>query len=1349
MKRITYGCISLLLTVLLVLGALPGFALAAEREPVLTVTSSHTINYGSAANLTDGVYGGYGVDSGGWLYVQTAGDGTDNHVTFDVDLGGAFPIYETGIGTIVNGWAEPMQNLTVSYSQNSTDYTELATFDNDELAAGMGHRHTWTAQEDSPVTASKLRYEFDIVAEQITDGKVHYTCMDEIDVRTQPKEAPPEIVDPDKGDSVNLAAGKSYTTAWEPDANYADSGRQLTDGVYCRTLSCHAPEWVGYYNQENDGFAFVVDLEETKSFEQIKMNFLREEHQGIPTPLQVRVELSDDGNQWRTLASVDVTPTEDALGIKRFVYTVPEAKLADASARYVKLHVNFRIWMFIDEIEIFDKKTPDQGTELPPDDQPSVNLAKDLPMDCTRELLYNAPDNILTDEITASAPWNTTTWLSFNGTAQQADDNRIAMVYDLGGKMSVSEIRLGVLNDSANGVSLPSGVKLELSDNGSRWTTLKQFRPGDLSVSDPDRGEYVWDGKNDPFLSTTEGADMVYFQYLRITFDCSGIWCAFDELTVMGKNGKCTTAGTLLGTPDSAPNLALGKTYTLSHQAVSAYKDTENKELTDGALGSQNMYDSAWQGHSGEWPIRTVVLDLEKTYSLEEISMNFLQSGGSGIQAPTRFCIYVSHDGETWAKLYDRKYAAEDDGIAVLGWKGGEPDSFAASDAAKVEARYVRVDAELGGWLFFDELEVYGTENLEGAAKLEQNADFTGAYLQVGADTGHMQDMVLMYNGPYRDYEGNPGYGNWSPADCKPYIAYVDETGKALDTMFDGALFLAQTAEPTGNLFIESSGYNASPSTKADWDWYLTKTIDRGGDLDSLDQAVKEAAEELNRPDLKIKISVMVPFPDPRCTDFGTVEGQAVDMSRDEDARLALDWYMEEVLTRLERANYTSLEFAGFYWMHETNYRADRIAYASEKAEKLGYPMLWIPFYNASGWNRGEEMGLGGVALQPNHFFPDGGPSMDRIRDAATLARMYGLGVELELDDRVFHTLDKYNKYLDYLNGGLEYGYLGQNGQNNQVYRNWYNGIKTLMEAATGVNPYTKKPQQAVRDLYDFTYQAIHGAYERQNYRDSLEDPIHTHSLTAHPAVRATCTRDGSKAYYQCTDCGKLFPDQACTEETTWEALRIPAKGHDFGPWKETKEGVEARTCGACGKTETRALSQSGSPFRDVPEDAFYAEPVAWAVSRGIAQGMSKREFAPDRICTRSQVVTFLWRAAGSPEPKNVGSFSDVPASAYYAKAVAWAVENGITTGTGEGMFSPDAVCTRAQAVTFLWRYENAPAAGRSNPFTDVAADSYYADAVLWAVKEDITKGTTSTTFAPDADCTRAQIVTFLWRCKK
>ena len=183
-------------------------------------------------------------------------------------------------------------------------------------------------------------------------------------------------------------------------------------------------------------------------------------------------------------------------------------------------------------------------------------------------------------------------------------------------------------------------------------------------------------------------------------------------------------------------------------------------------------------------------------------------------------------------------------------------------------------------------------------------------------------------------------------------------------------------------------------------------------------------------------------------------------------------------------------------------------------------------------------------------------------------------------------------------------------------------------------------------------------------------------------------------------------------------------------------------------------MKANGNPqtgvFVDVATGSYYEDAVDWAVENGITKGTDDTHFSPDGICTRAQAVTFLWRAAGSPAPKtNTMPFTDVNAGSYYYDAVLWAVENGITKGTSDTTFSPNMICTRAQIVTFLWRSEKSPAAGIANPFADVKSTAYYAGAVLWAVKENITKGTTSTTFSPNADCTRAQIVTFLWRCKK
>ena len=202
----------------------------------------------------------------------------------------------------------------------------------------------------------------------------------------------------------------------------------------------------------------------------------------------------------------------------------------------------------------------------------------------------------------------------------------------------------------------------------------------------------------------------------------------------------------------------------------------------------------------------------------------------------------------------------------------------------------------------------------------------------------------------------------------------------------------------------------------------------------------------------------------------------------------------------------------------------------------------------------------------------------------------------------------------------------------------------------------------------------------------------------------------------------------------------------------------DSKTVYAGWKQDTTPVNPTPSPtnpFTDVANDAYYYDAVLWAVSHDpqITNGTSATTFSPGATCTRGQVVTFLWRAAGCPEPTGSNNpFADVNADAYYYKAVLWAVEEGITKGTGETTFSPEQACTRGQVVTFLHRFENTPMPGsQANPFTDVKTDAYYYDAVLWAVNHDpqITNGTSATTFNPDATCTRGQIVTFLYRDMK
>ena len=316
--------------------------------------------------------------------------------------------------------------------------------------------------------------------------------------------------------------------------------------------------------------------------------------------------------------------------------------------------------------------------------------------------------------------------------------------------------------------------------------------------------------------------------------------------------------------------------------------------------------------------------------------------------------------------------------------------------------------------------------------------------------------------------------------------------------------------------------------------------------------------------------------------------------------------------------------------------------------------------------------------------------------------------------------------------------------------------------------------------------------------------PQKEHTIVTDAAVAPTCTTEGKTEGLHCSVCGtilkaqetipatghsfttkpsnKIATEATCTEPATYYVqcdncdaisvtVTVPAGkelGHDFS------NNVEycANGCGIKNpnympsvpdlpsidiphKPSTNPSNKPSTnpeepdnPFIDVDENEYYYNAVIWAYNNGITSGYTNTTFEPLLNCTRAQVVTFIWRAYDSPEPQeNENTFTDVVEGAYYEDAVQWAVENGITEGTTSTTFSPDDIVTRAQVVTFLWRAAGKPSVDEADiSFKDVSEDSYYSDAVKWAVVNDITNGTSETTFSPNDECTRAQIVTFLYR---
>ena len=311
------------------------------------------------------------------------------------------------------------------------------------------------------------------------------------------------------------------------------------------------------------------------------------------------------------------------------------------------------------------------------------------------------------------------------------------------------------------------------------------------------------------------------------------------------------------------------------------------------------------------------------------------------------------------------------------------------------------------------------------------------------------------------------------------------------------------------------------------------------------------------------------------------------------------------------------------------------------------------------------------------------------------------------------------------------------NALNENDYRD-FSAVKAAIDAVVRGKNITEQSEvdamaQAIEEAINALVRRSSGGSSSPSY--SVTTPGKTENGTVTVSPRSAEKGDTVTITAK-PDSGYQLDDLTVTDKNGKE-LKLTDKGNGKYTFTMPASKVEIKV--------TFVKEVETSPFSDVSTSAYYYEAVKWAQEKGITGGIGNGLFGPNQPCTRAQIVTFLWRAAGSPEPKAMSSFSDVSADSYYAKAVAWAVENGITTGTGDGKFSPDATCTRAQSVTFLFRAIGKLVDSKAE-FSDVLTDSYYANAVAWAVENGVTNGIGDGLFGPDNSCTRAQIVTFLFR---
>lgn len=538
-------------------------------------------------------------------------------------------------------------------------------------------------------------------------------------------------------------------------------------------------------------------------------------------------------------------------------------------------------------------------------------------------------------------------------------------------------------------------------------------------------------------------------------------------------------------------NLALGKNYQVNtlyppdeyytkvHEVN--YPDNGNK-LTDGQYGSLDFTDKAYVGYLFQG-FRDITIDLEAPATVEEIALSVLQDVPVGIYFPQEVEFYLSMDGQKWEFL-GRAYSE-----VPTSEKGPIKQKISKMDINKI-ARYVKIIVPVEGWLFVDEVEVWGTNSLSGnklKANIKEILPFSDKKLKgypKPKDVGGIENEVLIYTGDWEYDKPGENWISFTKEDFKPYVAYLDKDLKPKDIMFDTFLFVPYSKLPDGATFNPTGG---KPTNKTHFEYFLNRLFRAEYELGALNEAVKEFKKELNSPKYKeyrAKVVITIPFPRTDQSDFGDIDGSGISLNLnvsevgEEEALInrekVVKWFIDEVYKRWETAGYDELELAGFYWdveyvpYHLSSLEGKLIKSTAEYIHSKGGTFQWIPYYFARGWYKWNQLGFDGALMQPNYMWVETGK--DRLDTILKATYDYGLGIEMEMSDAVLTDSKMREKYYTYIDKAFEYKYAGK------AYTAFYQQVKTLLKAAKSSDP-------GAREVYDRTYNFIKGIKPEKELR--------------------------------------------------------------------------------------------------------------------------------------------------------------------------------------------------------------------------------------------------------------------------
>lgn len=915
-----------------------------------------------------------------------------------------------------------------------------------------------------------------VTDESSVDASVEESASgDQSNETSKPKKESPVLtgvaVD-ENAKSTVISNGASYTSQIAADANYPDSyNSEMTDGIRV------SPDSPSYGDEATAGYTasagqiFIVDLGyECDKIYEFTVGYLCTREAGIGPIGTVTIYGSLDGKEWQKVGRSSAPEFEEGT-VKDVVVTTENY----IKARYIRFYITgTAAWLFFDEITVvadvegtgsvdFINAVNDaykaHGSIARPAglkeidyDLNKVLISKNAKYTNTSAVVEKFKDNgkMLTDG-NFSGFYEGGTWVSL------ASDKDSTVTIDLGKTVDdIASVEASFYTNTAVKLFLPVAVKVAALDENKNRTEL-----GILYASTViSNGNYCFVL---PFVKTisaryveftviaTESSMFLVEEFAVYAYRTHSEDSFYPPLDIKTNNKDWGSNGT-----DEYVNLVSKTTQQIVSAAEVSPEQRANNTPVTSTLMTDGKFSPGTDIHNGYFfkfnggGDRNIVFDLTNVSSVDKIVASFTHQSEWAVHAPETIQVSLTEDGKTW-------YEA-----GVMEKKGNNPAYIVKYElklSKKVKARYVSLKFPIQTWAGCDEVEIYGTTSTANAkspsaAGLKEVKTFTNKRIEPSKNLlKGAKDTCLLYHNTREGYKVE---------DLIPYLAYVDADGKMQDVMFDSFLFLIMTTFPSG-------GAPYAKGVKSDWEWALNDLFGDGKNIKALDEAVAIVKEELGlAADYKYKVILSLYYPSPEITQFGDVDGDGVseNLSKYEDTMKAIEWYLNLTDDTFKAQNFQNIELAGYYWFHEAINSEDDMSLrvlnsTADLVHKKGVDFCWIPYFASNGYNAWAQYGFDVAVMQPNYVFKLETPYSNVI-DCANLTAMYGMGVEMEICTDSLSDIRFFKKYMQYVAGGAEYGYM------NDCIVMYYQEMFAFRDAC-----YSKSLM--CRMIYDATYHFIKG----------------------------------------------------------------------------------------------------------------------------------------------------------------------------------------------------------------------------------------------------------------------------------